>query len=715
MNLRIAASLASVVVVGLCANCSLIASSELKKGIGDPCTGDGDCQGGRCDRGLCSHECTTNEDCPDPSICIGGLCKLGCLDDTACAAGQICEGNACQVGCRQDSACLADEICENLSCQKGCRTDAICGSGKVCINLTCQTGCRTDDGCGTGSICESNACVAGCRKDADCGDPSDGKICSNKACTPGCRDDTWCTAQPGTICNGVTFTCVPGCRKDEDCGKGNICESDACTPGCRNTEGCPDGDYCDNGTCKPTLTVSAVFQGDVDRPAEHAITASHKLGLDEAAASLPFVQFGTDRYMITNNADTADEVDSAITAAVAAGAKVIVTTTNTANARALAAAATNPSVKFLTISSRNNGALDNVGAYSGKTDQFWFAAGRIAARRADSGRKMIGLVLPTPTKRIVRETNAFTRGALSFDPNIKVVIRWLGWTKDVAPSGTPSYSYQAQNYLFDTATDGKLYREELLAAQLADLGCSIIAHRTDTQRVVTFVDTIAVRVNTQKPAGNKDLLSMGVDVKDACRTNVVATGTWIDTCLGVPYFNWGPTYRNLFDELYSDAWQARVVRYEFQTGATALMKFELSPYNTVTGITTTDVAYVMKDAADAGMEAVFEGPYSFNGQRDLNRDGVADTNQTVANGMPVNEEELDRMCWFVQGVYEMPNYQDVNHQTLIPAMVPYGPPVSGQVTTVEASTATKYGDVYTYITTKLSKNPAEVMSCPLSE
>jgi len=366
------------------------------------------------------------------------------------------------------------------------------------------------------------------------------------------------------------------------------------------------------------------------------------------------------------------------------------------------------------MGSRRYDGLDNAGAYHPVSDQLWYASGKLVAREANTGTKCMGLVLPFPSRQIVRDTNAFTRGVLAFDPAIKVVIRWVGASSDAEP---PQYSYKAAHYQFDSAVDGKLYREELLAAQLADLGCTLIAHRTDTQRVVSFVERIAPRVNAAKqdPA-NRNLFSMGVDARDSCKENAVAGGGWIPSCLGTPYWNWGPAYLRQFELMYEASWQSGVTPLAFHVGPSSVMKFEINPNPALTGVPVIDAAIVISQVADAGQEAVFMGPFSFNGQRDLDMDGNPDADQSLTNGMTPAEEELDRMCWFVQGVYELADWQQVSMSSLIPAMVPYGPDLPGQVTTVDSTTESKskYGDVYTFVSSETTKTPAEAMSCPLN-
>ncbi len=698
MTRRIPTVVTSLLLLAMSASCSLIADSTLKSGIGEKCSADDDCQGGVCSAGFCSRDCTSDANCPSPSICIEKLCKLGCTADTACGTGKICEKNACQ---------------------EGCRLDTECGAGQICLNLSCATGCRDDSGCNTASeICEGNACITGCRNDDACGGAAAGKVCENKKCQSGCRDDSNCASLPGTICEALA--CISGCRTDAACSLGNVCElsTKTCKPGCTTEHGCPSGEYCDNGACKATLAVSAILAGDATQPTEDGLSASHKSGLDVASSVEPYVQFdATQRYSVVSNKRTTAEVTAAIDDQISKGAKVVITTTRTANDAALVAAPKYPNVKFLAMGARSNGSLGNVGAYYGKTDKQWYATGQLAAREASTGIKCIGMVLPTPTKQIIRETNAFARGVQYFNPDIKIVIRWVGATKDVQPLGQPTNSYKATHYDFDTASEDKLYREELLAAQLADLGCTLVGHRTETQRVINFVEKIANRVNIakQNPA-NKNLFSMGADHKDACRTGGVPGGAWVASCLGAPYWNWGPLYTDHFQEMYNALWAGEVTGLDFTVGTSGLMKFELSPNTTATGIGSDVDEAVFGAVANLQPDAVFKGPFSFNGQRDVNADGSPDSNQSVLSAFSVPEDELERICWFVQGIYELPDYQSISLASIIPAMVPYGPPVSGQITTVENTTdsKTKYGDVYSFVGTTLSQNPAQVMSCPLN-
>src|SRR5262249_53871458 len=110
------------------------------------------------------------------------------------------------------------------------------------------------------------------------------------------------------------------------------------------------------------------------------------------------------------------DYDKYIMQSITQGATVIVTASSVGAQEALKAAPQYAgdggagSVKFIIAGGTSNGANDNVGSYNADTDPAWYVAGRFAGRVANVGHKCVGLVLPSPTKQLVRETNAFTLG-----------------------------------------------------------------------------------------------------------------------------------------------------------------------------------------------------------------------------------------------------------------------------------------------------------------
>lgn len=87
------ASLVMLLFVGPgCAN-EDPASTPAEELVQSGCAADADCPGGRCvvgiGTGLCTADCTVQEDCPEGTICtdteaVNGVCLLSCSDSSAC-------------------------------------------------------------------------------------------------------------------------------------------------------------------------------------------------------------------------------------------------------------------------------------------------------------------------------------------------------------------------------------------------------------------------------------------------------------------------------------------------------------------------------------------------------------------------------------------------------------------------------------------------------
>ncbi len=595
-----------------------------------------------------------------------------------------------------------------FTCAIGCSVIATSDLG-VGIGFVCTA----DSEC-QGKVCNAGVCASRCTVDAECPLPSS---CINSLCRVGsCRDDASCGK--GSICEATA--CKAGCRDDNGCNAGEICNELACKVACRDDKGCTEGKICRDGACQATLKIAAVFSGAID--GQDGWTTSHKIGLDVATKAYPDVRYGDASYAFKQNVKKAEDITKAIDQYAGEGASVIITTSPVGTDAAIQAAPKYPNVKFIAAGARKNGGLTNVGAYAAKTEQAWYVAGRLAGRVSDRGKKCVGIILPTPTRELIRDTNAFIRGVRRQVPDGKVVIRWLGGGRDLATS--PSYSYKSTNNpatatnpaapWFDSANDGLLFREELLAAQIADLGCTLVANRTDTQRSVLAVEK-RFKIPVKNSVLATTLFSMGVDTKDACRAALAPDGEWFPSCLGSTFWNWSGVYSKVLDQVKRDVWKGLLTDELFRSDASAIIKFELSPFPTVTGIDADASQGYLIDAADKGFDAVFTGPYKFTGQRDLDRDGNADANQTIGAGELVSAEELNRMCWFVDGAVELPDPTVVTYESLIPAMVPYGPTVAGQTSTLNESFAAdkkKYGDVIQFVKSN-SEDPQTVMSCTL--
>lgn len=672
--LRLGSAAALVAVAFVSTQCTIIAKSDLGAGIGVKCSSGDDCQGGLCEKGVCSSQCTTDVDCPKPSLCIAARCRLGCKSDATCSAGTICEADVCRAGCREDTQCNAGagEICDKtaFTCKVGCRTNMTCGAGKICKNETCIAGCANDKGCGTGSICLGEMCKPGCR-------PKD------------------------LVNNG--------------CAAGQYCET-----------GTPDT----TGVCKPSIQVGAIVPGKTD--GSDAWSTSHRVGLDDTAKLTPYIYFKTKPYELAAEVKTLDANKKKIDELAAAGANAVIVTSPNGYEAAYQLASKYESVKFLAMGARDNRGLKNLGSYRTNTDAGWYVSGRLAGRLvATTPAKCVGLILPHAGRQIVREANAFIMGVRKQVADAKVVIRWLGAGTDPE---APAYTFTSASGYYSTPGGVKLNREELLAAQIADLGCAVIAHHTDTQRSVSFVDKTLK--NSFKSHFGPSLFSFATDLEHACRVDPFnADSEYRLSCAGSLYWNWTPLYTDIFAKMRMGTWDARANNVPWTASAEAPLKFkEHKDAASVLGVPPSEIqAYriEMQNNPEYVWDPTHHVGIKFVGQRDLDKNGLPDAKQEVFTFEEVLSEpnELDRMCWFVQGAFEFASCSTASctatTSSLVPALVPYGPRMDTASSTcvmrADKCTSTlasaipadraKYADVIDFIKT-IGGEPQVVMDCP---
>ncbi len=95
----------------------------------------------------------------------------------------------------------------------------------------------------------------------------------------------------------------------------------------------------------------------------------------------------------------------------------------------------------------------NVGIYDGRGYQGWYLAGIVAGKMTK--KNVLGYVAPYPIPEVVRNMNAFTLGARSVNPQVKVHMVWI-------------------NAWFDPV------KEREAAQALIDLGADVVARESDS-------------------------------------------------------------------------------------------------------------------------------------------------------------------------------------------------------------------------------------------
>jgi hypothetical protein len=173
------------------------------------------------------------------------------------------------------------------------------------------------------------------------------------------------------------------------------------------------------------------------------------------------------------------------------------------------------------------------------------------------------------------------------------------------------------------------YKETRLAKQLLATNCDVIAHVMDNGRSVAAVEAAH--------AAGADVYSLGNDNQDACSKGP-------SSCLGTPYWNWGPLYVRLFEDIHRGTWDPNIIVND-NIGvdpAKSIPNFKVNE-EVAGGDTAIAVSQLLTELAKPGNEHMsFAGPYHSTGQRP----------EDVAEGQTLTDQELREMCWFVEGVVE---------------------------------------------------------------
>jgi basic membrane protein A len=152
----------------------------------------------------------------------------------------------------------------------------------------------------------------------------------------------------------------------------------------------------------------------------------------------------------------------------------------------------------------------HTGNYQARIEETEYLSGMVAGEAAKrSGTNKIGVVGALWIYEQMMHMNAFTLGARSVNPDVKVYVRWVGaW--------------------FNPAMEAKAAQD--LVAQ----GCDVIKSFTDTNIPLTTADSLST-------ADGKKVHVVAHGNKAAC--------SGVENCLVTAYYNWGPLYVKLVDEI----------------------------------------------------------------------------------------------------------------------------------------------------------------------
>lgn len=424
-----------------------------------------------------------------------------------------------------------------------------------------------------------------------------------------------------------------------------------CTVACLSNADCIGSSRCAAGYCRPVSSVAAIFVGNANE--FDGWTLAHDSGLRAAASALGYVDLNI-RYAILPGAA------APILNALPPTTQIVLANGIDYDNEMRTAAQKNPATQYLMADNLIYSAgTANFTPYAIYLDEGYYIAGRIAAQRANA---RIGFISSFIFPQSARLLNAFTLGARSVKPNIVVEVRHLGFFSDLNTAPT-------QTYVPAAGPSISYFREQLLTRLLIDSGCEVIAHFSDTQRMIQLVDTL-------EAAGTipmSSVYTMTFGVRDSCRTG---TGRLVPTCIGSVYSDWTELYRTAIDQIARHAFDPLIpLRSDIDDGDASAVGFYPNPGGR--GVDTSAVLLENQNLARATnpgpRERVFLGPYDLNGQRDSNFDGIPDPPelQRIGPGETLRDAENARACFYVAGVVEKSNPDDPKSSDR-PALVPGG-------------------------------------------
>ncbi|MBM4319038.1 MAG: BMP family ABC transporter substrate-binding protein [Deltaproteobacteria bacterium] len=409
------------------------------------------------------------------------------------------------------------------------------------------------------------------------------------------------------------------CEGDLDCAS-RKCRDRRCTESCSAQQPCPDGwrTSCTGEVCRfltaPPLAgppkVGFLYVGPV---ADHGWSKTHDDGRKFLEANLPGVETGCEPSV--SSADAPATIDRLLQQ----GHNVIVGTSFDFVLPVQNRAANNPQANFLICSGFVTS--PNLGSFFGRMYQVKWMAGKLAGRMTRSNR--VGVVGAVSIPETVRHINAFTHGVRSVNPAAVVLVRWVhNW--------------------FDREKEPQVTR------QLVEAGADVILSATDT--------TIPLETaRSLRTADDRPVLVIGYDNPDSCNAAP-------EICLTSAYWSWGPMLVQMIRQMMEGTWDPLLPIWEQMKADPTQSSVYLAPINStlVPGQVRLEVEGYIRPLSEPGVEGQqlpFQAPVKDNqGRTRLNQ------------GERFSDEDLLRMCWFVEGVVE----EMGEDGQPIPAPVPVG-------------------------------------------
>ena len=277
-----------------------------------------------------------------------------------------------------------------------------------------------------------------------------------------------------------------------------------------------------------------------------------------------------------------------------------------------------PNVSWLHMTGyRSNGT--NYGNMMGAMEDMKYLAGMVAGARAKAdGNTKLGYVAPWPLPEVIRLGNAFMLGAKVTCPECTMEVRWI-------------------NTWYDPD------KEKQAAQSLLDAGVDIVLIGSDTP------GPLVAAANAGKWAFTYDYINSCTPAPESC--------------LGTPYWNWGPVYLDVVKQIQAGTWKPGNAYLDADSGIVGFYGF-MDGQTPQPGVPADVIPLIKAKLAEmlAGNFTrfdIFKGPIKDNTGKIIVPDGVSLTQEDLEGidaGTIAAFSLTDRiacticMNWLVEGI-----------------------------------------------------------------
>lgn len=270
-----------------------------------------------------------------------------------------------------------------------------------------------------------------------------------------------------------------------------------------------------------------------------------------------------------------------------------------------------PDVYFVHISGfkRNDTNFANL---FGAMESMKYLAGMIAGARAQAdGANRIGYIAPFPIPEVIRHLNAATMGMRQTCPECLMDVRWIfTW--------------------FDPD------KERQAAESLLEAGAHVVITGADT--------TGPVQV-----AGERGKWGIGYDSRNACEVDP-------EHCLTVPYWEWGPEYTRLVQNMIDGTFKGEDIYFDVDSGSLGLLGF-MEGQTPQPGVPAEVIPAVQELlgkmlSGEINRFTIFTGPIRDNKGNEIVPAGVSLTQSDLEGLQAIPGREDCTLCmnWLVEGI-----------------------------------------------------------------